>query len=337
MKAILSNILGAPVADAEEESFLLFAQPIPSRSLGFIDPKAPSLTITIDNTDLQIAQSPSLLTSNLPGGTTGAVLWSITPLLASWLVHPRNPLFAALVTSTSTVLELGAGISGLLALTLGARVGRYVATDQAYALRLLRANVVANVSANRVDGRGKGRGKGKPRSKGAKGSGKGKGGSSSSKGGNGKGAEKDEEDEEEGETGNVHIVPLDWETTDVGSLVHGVLGLQTGVDVVVACDCVYNDALVEPFVRACVEVCRCRDARQDAHEDMQNEEEEEEQKQTVCIVAQQLRSAEVFEAWLGRFMRDFEVWRVQDDWGGVEGWGLGEGSGFVVHVGVLRG
>ena len=42
------------------------------------------------------------------------------------------------------MVELGCGISGLLALSLGPMVGHYIATDQEYVYRLLRENLEAN-------------------------------------------------------------------------------------------------------------------------------------------------------------------------------------------------
>ncbi|KAF3360118.1 Phosphoenolpyruvate carboxykinase [ATP] [Verticillium dahliae VDG1] len=170
------------VLDPEEETFALFSAPIPSANLGFIDPRAAELDITLPpNRDFTIHQSPTLLASSRAGGTTGAVLWKITPLFAAFL----------------------------------------------------------------------------------------------------------------------------------------------SFDLVVACDCIYNDALVEPLVQTSVDACllRRRDEGATAREP------------TLCIVAQQLRSPEVFEAWLKAFHRRFRVWRVPDQ---VVGEGLAVGSGFVVHVGILR-
>jgi len=51
------------------------------------------------------------------------------------------------------------------------------------------------------------------------------------------------------------------------------------------------------------------------------------------VVAQQLRSHAGFEAWLKAFQGGFRVWRVPDE---MLVDGLKEGSGYVVHVGVLR-
>jgi hypothetical protein len=50
-------------------------------------------------------------------------------------------------------------------------------------------------------------------------------------------------------------------------------------------------------------------------------------------VAQQLRSPDVFDAWLATFHQNFRVWRVPDT---LLSEGLRSGSGFVLHFGVLR-
>lgn len=54
------------------ESFLLFSQSIPSQNLGFVDSRAARLDLTVADRDLSIVQSPTILSSNRGGGTTGA-------------------------------------------------------------------------------------------------------------------------------------------------------------------------------------------------------------------------------------------------------------------------
>lgn len=54
------------------ESFLLFSQDLPSQDLGFVDAKATTLELTVADEDMTIHQSPTLLSSNRAGGTTGA-------------------------------------------------------------------------------------------------------------------------------------------------------------------------------------------------------------------------------------------------------------------------
>ena len=54
------------------EIFLLFSQQIPSQNLGFVDPKAKTLEITVAGRDVTIHQSPGMLESKRKEGTTGA-------------------------------------------------------------------------------------------------------------------------------------------------------------------------------------------------------------------------------------------------------------------------
>lgn len=183
------------------------------------------------------------------------------------------------------MLELGCGISGVVAMMLAPRVGRYVATDQEYVFRCLRRNLEGNAVTRRVTSGG--------------------------------GKKKKEVVVDAG----VELLALDWETSSLEGM-NGLLGLDggQGLDLVLACDCVYNEALIEPFVRTCAELCALSGAVERGRE-------------MLCVVAQQLRSHAVFEAWLAAFHTGFRVWRVPDELL-IEG--LKEGSGYVVHVGVLR-
>ncbi|KAI4259893.1 MAG: hypothetical protein LQ352_000543 [Teloschistes flavicans] len=124
-------------------------------------------------------------------------------------------------------------------------------------------------------------------------------------------------------TRNLDFMELDWETSYVQSL-QLLLAQERGankasVDLVIACDCVYNESLIAPFVRTCLDLCRLT-------------ETETAGKPTICVVAQQLRSPEVFEAWLTEFLGYFRVWRVPDAYLSN---GLRGNSGFVIHVGIL--
>ena len=102
----LLSSLGEDICDPEEECFLLFSREITSQDLGFLDAKATSLEITVSGRDLDIRQSPTLLSSNREGGTTGAVVWKITPLFAQWITSDSNILFrSSVLDETSTVLE----------------------------------------------------------------------------------------------------------------------------------------------------------------------------------------------------------------------------------------
>ncbi|KAJ5811249.1 hypothetical protein N7447_007480 [Penicillium robsamsonii] len=316
----LINLLanGEEVIDVDEESFLLFAQDIASNNLGMLNPRAPSVEISINGNEYITHQSPSLLSSHRAGGTTGAVLWKITPLFAEWVTNPSNPLWTnALLSRTSTVVELGTGISALVALVLAPSVRHYIATDQEYVRKLFRTNLDANASVSVSSSNSSNKGKGK--SKGSKSS-KSKPTSFPAK-----------------PVNNISFTTLDWETDQAASLkecmdsdgTHGQNGEEEGdedkgFDLLLSCDCIYNEALVAPFVRTCAEICRLRPAYVAA-----SEEQSSRRKPTVCIIAQQQRSPDVFETWLRETMREFRVWRLSDD---VLGEGLKSGSGYLIHL-----
>lgn len=223
------------------------------------------------------------------------VLWKLTPLFVAWLAWEGNWLFkGGFLSKGSTVLELGCGISGVVAMMLAPRVRRYVATDQEYVFKCLRRNLDENAVTRKVTS-GVRYGKRKKKKK-----------------------------EEVVVDADVALLALDWETSVLEGM-EGLLGFDgigegKGLDMVLACDCVYNEALIGPFVRTCRELCRLS-GRMGV------------ERKTLCVVAQQLRSHAVFEAWLAAFQGGFRVWRVPDE---MLVDGLKEGSGYVVHVGVLR-
>ncbi|KAL4965648.1 S-adenosylmethionine-dependent methyltransferase [Aspergillus stella-maris] len=332
----LSNI-GEEVEDAEEESFLLFSQDIPSSNLGFVDSKASTIDLSIHDNEYTIHQSPTLLSSSRAGGTTGAVLWKINPLFASWLSDiSSNPLWReGYLTSSSTIVELGCGISALTALCLAplleprSGTGHYLATDQEYVHRLFRTNLQANppkTSGKKVGGGGKGSSKGK-KSQQSKGN---------DDGGDGHGHL------------NITFTSLDWETDIPDTLKSQIQSSPStststnnideeeeadkGFDLLLSCDCIYNEALISPFVRTCADVARLR-----SQSSSPSSSSSSTRNPTVAIIAQQQRSPDVFEAWLRETMRYFRVFRLADDVLRVEGGlGLGGGSGYLVHALVLR-
>jgi predicted nicotinamide N-methyase len=280
------------------ESFLLFASPIPSSNLGFIDSKAQSLELVIQGRDMTIEQSPGLLNSNLTTGTTGAVLWKVTPAFATWIASENNPLFTELVINqNSVVLELGTGISGLVGLACSPRIKRYIATDQEYVLKALRRNIEANLATLNTSRKGKILEK----------------------------------------RSHIDILALDWEQTSITELPKLIPDIQStpksvaGLDAVIACDCIYNEALIPPFVDTCVQLCQLREPAKT--ETTSHNQGGMNYQPSICIVAQQLRSHLVFEEWLRAFAEEFRVWRFPDSMLTED---LRDGSGFVVHLGILK-
>ena len=285
----LSQLLGSEIEDADEETFHIFCQALTTLDLGFIDSKTETLELTIGDRDLSITQSPGLLTANRQGGTTGSVVWKVAVSLAEWLSKDENVLFEhGVLCKDSTILELGCGISGILPLTLAPKIRRFVATDQEYVFKLLNHNLASNSQSN---------------------------GKSSHK----KVGKKSTKIEPRSTIDNISVLALDWERDLAGSL-SLYLPCRESVDLVIACDCIYNEALVQPFVNTCTEICQLR------HQDASDHP-------TVCLVAQQLRSDGVFSAWLTAFMEAFQVWRMPDD---ICGNSLSPVQGFVVHLGILK-
>jgi hypothetical protein len=248
------------------------------------------LELSVGTRDLVIHQSPTILSSNRGGGTTGAVLWKITPLFASWISSSSNLLFKhGVLNASSNALELGCGISGVIGLSLGPLLQSYILTDQEYVMKLLNQNLQEN---RMLDPPLKGKGRKYTAS------------------------DKKRSDISKSREGKIIATRLDWETDEVTASLT-VSSMTKSFTAVIACDCIYNNALILPFVRACIDVCRLK----------------ENGEPTVCLIAQQLRSAEVFEEWLKAFHKAFRVWRIPDE---ELNDGLKSNSGFVIHIGVLR-
>ncbi|USW54240.1 Putative lysine methyltransferase [Septoria linicola] len=282
MDALLAT-LGDEIQDVDEEVYDLFSQSSSLEDLGMLNSKTAVLDVNIAGRDFEITQSPGLLESQREGGTTGAAVWQSTVRCAEWMETTDNVLFtSAVLNSESTVLELGAGISGILPCILGPKVDKFVCTDQAYTLKALQSNITSNTRATRSSSKSK-----------------------------------------RSDT-NVRVLPLDWETDDASSFLHS-NGLSPGPDMIIACDCIYNYALIRPFVQTCADLSKARRVALEAAE-MPSVP-------TLCIVVQQLRQAEVFEQWVTTFHQFFHVWRVPSDQLSV---GLQDGSGFAVHIGLLR-
>ncbi|RMZ77012.1 hypothetical protein DV738_g4552, partial [Chaetothyriales sp. CBS 135597] len=270
-----------PVQDASEETFVLFSDEVPSSNLGFVDSNASTIDLDVGKRSLTLTQSPGLLKSDRSTGTTGAVIWKITPLIAQWLASMPNCLGSArILHNEAVVVELGCGVSGLIGIVMAPLVSTYILTDQAYVMKTLRSNVDANVSESLA----------RPRRSTA---------------------------QKARAPPQPKLIPLDWETDDASTLKHE-LPHGRYIDLVVVCDCVYNEYLIQPLVRTLVDVCGLAMATEKA---------------TFVLIAQQLRSAEVLEQFLDTLMLHFVVWRVPEEHLPAT---LQPGSGYVVHLACLK-
>ena len=266
--------LGEQVASANEETFLLFSQTLPTNDLGFVDNKSEGLELDIGNRTIVLKQSPGLLVSQRKTGTTGAVLWKITPLVANWLATSPTVLQdAQILAADSVVVELGCGISGLIGIVLAPMVKRYVLTDQAYVAKKVDENITANIVKSKRGNLA---------------------------------------------TRRPIFVDLDWETDNASRQALG-FDSDEEVDLLIACDCIYNEHLIRPLVQTMADVCHLRN--------------EGSSKSTAVLIAQQLRSEEIFESFLDALLDVFSVWRMPDH---VLPEPLHSTCGYTVHIAWLK-
>ena len=261
--------------------------------LGLYSPRATSVTVDVHGQTLTLRQSPALLHAPLACGTTGAMLWNITPRLARFLTSPPRParsparpsppssssIAAQLLPPSARVLELGCGVTALLACTIGPRVAAYLQSDMHYAAKLAEENLRSNL----------------PRP-----------------------------------SPGVRTITLDWEEDHVASQ-PALRALGAPLTAVIACDCVYNEALVEPLVDTLAAACRLH--RLPPLPSSGAEQGGEGRDGTTVIVASELRSPDVHECFLDALMARFDVWRVPADCLPAD---LQPTDGFVVYVGLLK-
>jgi hypothetical protein len=223
-----------------------------------------------------IRQSPGLLTSDRDAGTTGAVLWKITPLVAKWLSSDNFLWDLSWLRSDSAIVELGCGISALIPLCMAPLLptGVYALTDQAYVMKILHHNILTNQNQMRHPPK-------KSTQQGLQ----------------------------------VRTLTLDWETDAVSNVTRH-LGKEHEIDLIVACDCIYNEHLIHPFVSTCASLCALRSTGP---------------QKTGLLVAQQLRSEAVLQMWLEEMLKSFLVFRIPDRLLPDE-----LRKGYVLHFAILR-
>ncbi|KAL9092048.1 MAG: hypothetical protein Q9159_001047 [Coniocarpon cinnabarinum] len=208
-----------------------------NHGLGMIDSKAQSIEVTVAGHDYTLQQSLGILQSNRSGGTTGGAIWQASVHVADWLASSRNPLaspqFAQHIAGSSAI-ELGCGICPLLALAMRGQVARYIATDQEYILPHFQQNLTNNTTdAN-------------PMRKHATASKK-----------------------LSHDATTIETLALDWEIHDVARQLRQHLNASTApvkISLILACDCVFNEYLVQPFVQTCLTIC---DLQRQAQSDLE--------------------------------------------------------------------
>ena len=158
---------------------------------------------------------------------SSAVVWKVTPLFAEWVSSDRNIFFqSGILDGESLVVELGAGVSGLIALSLAPKIKRYLATDQDYVLKILRENIAQNCGRSTAS--------------------------------HPKGRKKQSAETRADKTPTIDVIHLDWETSSASSLYAQttLVADQDHIAAVIAADCIYNETLIQPLVETCSDVCR---------------------------------------------------------------------------------
>ena len=268
------------------------------------------------------------------------VVWKISPTFAEWITTiNNNPLWTnSILSPTSTIIELGCGVSGIVAIALAPLVNYYIATDQEYVRKIFWSNVRENVRHHRNQNQRK-----------------------NNNGGRGnrysRGHTNNNNNNDNDEDINISFIPLDWETdipvslkdtipTNNNNNRHGLGGdtnteKDPGFDILISCDCIYNESLTKPLLNTCVEICQLRPKLN--HTNINTNTTDDTRRPTICLIAQRLRSPDVFETWLHEalFIFGFRVWRIRDDLlpdslkTEINSNGCDYSSGSVVHVLVL--
>lgn len=290
------------------------------------------------------------------------VVWSLTPLLASFLGSPTNPLaIHGILNPQATVLELGSGVSSILGLTLAfsqpsLRPARVVLSDQEYALRIARQNLEDNLHeaghweklkedvrptyiSYRVTGSSAKKNSGretrhleKPQTK-----------SSMKVSPFSKTPSPSAPAILKTEPAIpliVDLISLDWEQDSLRHHPAFRDHTRAKISLVIAIDCVYNESLVPHLIETCVDACSlpCPAAPKNVHAF-----ESRGASETLVLIALELRSPDVLECFLEQFTKYFIVWRVPDSLliqelrTGVDDECEGLGSGYVVYCGTLKG
>lgn len=260
-------------------------------------PKAQSLAVEIGRHELTVVQSPGLLQSNRDGGTTGAIVWRTSLFLARWLMQSNNLLSnTGVLKSGGSVIELGAGCSGIVSAVLATKLGSegtIIASDMHPVTKLLQKNIdshiqVLNASQSKA-----------PRTPGL---------------------------------ARINVTNFDWEQDEACSFLSS-QGLEYGVDATIACDCVFNYALIQPFLDTCRDICRARQSCIQLQGNTDTMSDLSMLCPTVCIVVQQIRQPDVLEEWLKAALNLFTVWRIPSH---ISGDDLAPVAGRVMHILALK-
>lgn len=196
-------------------------KPPETQHLGYVDKSSDRLNVSLPRShfDLSISQSLSGLSSTTETSSTGFICWQSAIYAADWiLAEPLCPFHLAF-TSNLTVLELGAGVGGVLVSTIGPKVGHYVASDQKHILKLLKTNFSENVTSRRYT-------------------------STTSQ----KVFDSNPKQTVDGEWSKIDFIEFDWEEKEAGMANFRSITGKKEPDIILATDTIYNEYLIDHFL-----------------------------------------------------------------------------------------
>jgi len=177
-----------------------------NQDLGIVSKKE-QLKVSISNTDYHFEQSISNLNTN--ASSTGFVLWKISKPFVKWIQDKQ--LYDL---QGKYIIEIGAGVTGLLSTSISLKSNHWIATDQYHLLKLLKKNISNNISlfeSNTI--------------------------------------ECDSKPKKRQKLPKIDVCSYDWENTEQG--LYEIKQLNTNEpDFIIGCDVVYNDYLVPYLVDA---------------------------------------------------------------------------------------
>lgn len=239
-----------------------------------------------------IEQSISDLNSTVSNNnsTTGYVLWSSTPFFLRWLLYDKNalpfrqqttddsliipPMYSQYTTNRVGIIELGTGVSSLMAIILSNHVDQYICTDQKGILNKLKYNIRENL--NQVTKRM----------------------CQSETLGIIKSEASNEIDEDDINPRRpivtIEVEELDWETFKIGQNTEYLTTIQENCNTIyiLAMDVIYNEYLIRPFLET---ITKLREYFSDDDIEVK------------CLIGIHLRSQDIVTQFLESAITDFHL------------------------------
>ncbi|CAK7896689.1 ribosomal lysine N-methyltransferase 5 [[Candida] anglica] len=142
--------------------------------------------------------------------STGYVCWQTASYMTDWILGDKKCPFK--FNSDMTVVELGSGVGGICVSLLGPKVKQYIATDQQSLLKLLKSNFESNVHGSYR-------------------------------------YSEQTINKKSGPISTIEFMEFDWEDPEQGLLNFHAF-TNDPVDLIIACDTIYNEYLIPHFINA---------------------------------------------------------------------------------------